>query len=201
MQHSPGRNALVLAACTLAAVVLAPGPGSAQETRRPASSAKPAKTAETAGETFLRVYLADFDGVADKVVDLARAIPEKHYGWSPAKGVRTVEQVVHHVIGANLFLAGALGAEPPDDVPSPLGSLEGKAEHIAALEASIRHFRRVALGTGGRDLGREVELGGRGEPRGEVLLRATGHLHEHLGQLIAYARSNGVVPPWSAGPR
>ena len=26
---------------------------------------------------------------------------------------------------------------------------------------------------------------------------ATTHLHEHLGQLIAYARSNGVVPPWS----
>jgi len=31
-----------------------------------------------------------------------------------------------------------------------------------------------------------------------ILMVLLSHMHEHLGQSIAYARTVGVVPPWTA---
>jgi hypothetical protein len=31
----------------------------------------------------------------------------------------------------------------------------------------------------------------------EIAFAIGGDMHEHLGQLIAYARTNHIVPPWS----
>jgi hypothetical protein len=47
------------------------------------------------------------------------------------------------------------------------------------------------------ELNKTVNLMGNDMSKRAVLLMALGHYQEHLGQSIAYARMNGVVPPWS----
>jgi uncharacterized damage-inducible protein DinB len=47
------------------------------------------------------------------------------------------------------------------------------------------------------DLDATVELFGQERTKAQVVYLLGTHYHEHLGQSIAYARSIGVVPPWS----
>lgn len=47
------------------------------------------------------------------------------------------------------------------------------------------------------DLERKVKVGGKVVPADGIYLRTIIHNNEHMGQLIAYARMNGIVPPWS----
>ena len=46
-------------------------------------------------------------------------------------------------------------------------------------------------------LGDQVKMFGQSFTTQKLWVSGTTHLHEHLGQLIAYARTNGVKPPWS----
>ena len=161
----------------------------------PATAQNPAP-ASRVDDAFLAAYFHDMDQVADKLTDLAAAIPADHYDWRPQPGVRSVAEVYAHVVGANLFLAGALGAEAPDGLPRSLSSIQEKAEVARALRLSLAHLRQAVEEVRGQPLDRTVDLGREGT-LAEVLFRALAHLHEHLGQLVAYARSNDVVPPWS----
>lgn len=163
----------------------------------PARAAPPPTATET--PPFLAAYLADFDEAAGKLLDLAGAVDAEHYGWRPAPGVRSIGEVYSHVAGANLFFAGALGHQPPEELPRSLAALEDKEEVLRVLELSLEHVREAVTAAGDGDLSRPVEISHQQRPLAEVLLLVLGHLHEHLGQSIAYARTQGVVPPWSGG--
>ena len=186
-------NTVVLTALVgiLAGFGPAAEPSQGQDSKTPSDS-----------EVLLQVWLDDFDQAASKLVALAEEIPAEEYGWRPAPGVRSVAEVYTHVMGTNLFLAGALGSEPPDEMPGSLSSIDKKSEVLQYLRLSLDHVRQAVQKTGGRNLGRPVELGrSRDATAGRVMFLVTGHAHEHLGQLIAYARSRDVTPPWSGGDR
>lgn len=187
----PRTVALTAALWLLAGLGVSSGPIHAQ-----------AETPGAPGEALLEAWRNDFDQVASKLVALAEEIPAEDYAWRPAAGVRSVAEVYTHVMGTNLFLAGALGSGPPDDMPDTLTSIDQKAEVLEYLRLSLDHVRRAVEETGGRDLDLPVQLGRRQSATvGDVVFLVTGHAHEHLGQLIAYARSRGVEPPWSrSGP-
>jgi len=72
-----------------------------------------------------------------------------------------------------------------------------KAAAIAELEKSFAFLKSSMNSTTDAQLGTVIDVfGDKGTVRG-LWISATTHLHEHLGQLIAYARSNKVTPPWS----
>ena len=100
-----------------------------------------------------------------------------------------------------LDLAGAVGASVPEGLkPQELEkSVTEKQDVIEALKKSLAHVRQAALNVSDEDGDKAVKLFGRDSTYRAVFLVMLGHISEHLGQSIAYARMNGVVPPWSAG--
>lgn len=155
--------------------------------------APPAAPAGVRGE-----ILAQFDDAATKLVQLAEAIPPEKFAWRPAAGVRSVSQVAMHVAGGNYFILSMAG------VPMPAGlsqdaenTVTDKAQVLEQLRRSVEHVRAAIRGIPDADLDKPANLFGRATTKRDVLLLTATHAHEHLGQLIAYARSNGVVPPWS----
>ena len=153
-------------------------------------------------EAELSGFLADFQGDFDfsngRIVELAQAIPADKYGWRPAEGVRSVSEVFVHVAGANFFFAGQFGVDMPEGFGMDAEqTITAKDDVVAMLEKSQGHIHQAARNAAGKDLDETVNMFGRDRTWRSVLMIVSGHGHEHLGQAIAYARSNGVVPPWS----
>lgn len=149
---------------------------------------------------FIENYTNDFDGASKKLTDLAGAMPADMYGWRPAEGIRSVSEVYMHVAGANFGLASALGVDMPTDVPENLEQdVTDKDQVIEVLKKSLEHVHKALEMVMKEDLSGEVSAFGRSFTRYGVLMIISGHSHEHLGQSIAYGRSNNVTPPWSGG--
>ena len=150
--------------------------------------------------------LKDTAGVEKKVMALANAIPESAYAWRPGPGVRSTGEVFQHIASDNYFLPVLLDMPAPKDtgITKDYKTAEAfekrpmnKAAVIAELEKSFAFLRTSMNATTDAQLNTAVDMfGQKGTTRGLWISTAT-HLHEHLGQLIAYARSNKVIPPWS----
>jgi uncharacterized damage-inducible protein DinB len=136
---------------------------------------------------------------SEKVIGLAEAIPADKYNWSPAEGVRDVEGVVLHITGANYFFPSMAGAAIPEGIdPMNLANtVKGKDASIKALKESYDFLTSSVANIPDEKLEEEIDFFGNKMSLRGALLLAFGHCEEHMGQLIAYARSNGVVPPWS----
>ena len=149
----------------------------------------------------------DVGGVQKKMIDLAKAIPESAYGWRPAPGVRSIGEVFKHVASDNYFIPIAMGTPAPaatgisgTDMKS-VGAYEArpltKEQVVAELEASFNHLHGAMRTTTDANLTQMIPFFGQQWSRQKAMILTVTHLHEHLGQAIAYARSNSVVPPWS----
>lgn len=146
-------------------------------------------------------FARDFERVSGKLLDLAGAIPADKYGWRPTDEVRSVSETCIHVAAANFFLSSILGAPMPEGFGREAEEeITAKDEVIKALEDSIEQVKLATRKNAGADLDEEIDFFGGKRPKRDVFMQISGHSHEHLGQLIAYARSNGVVPPWSQPP-
>jgi DinB superfamily len=150
--------------------------------------------------------LKDVADVEKKIVGLARAIPAAGYEWRPGKGVRSTSEVFAHVAADNYFLPAAMGIAAPAETGitkeyKTAAAFEKRTmtrdQVIAELEKSFAFLKKSMEGVSDAQLNTPLELfGQKTTSRGMWISTAT-HLHEHLGQLIAYARSNNVTPPWS----
>jgi uncharacterized damage-inducible protein DinB len=136
----------------------------------------------------------------DKLVALAEAMPADKYGWRPGEGVRSVGEVFMHVASANFWLPTFWGAKVPAGVDPRNLEKEGadKAKTVAALKQSFDFVHQAINALPDSDLHKPIKIFGRDALVAEAMLGIASHDHEHLGQAIAYARMNGVVPPWSA---
>lgn len=142
--------------------------------------------------------LKNLDDTQKKIVSLAEAIPADKYTWRPAAGVRSISEVFMHIVGANYMIPSALGAAPPAGIsPDMETKITDKSEVVKRLADSFVHVRKAIEGAS--DLDKKATLFGRDNTNGGVQVLIVTHLHEHLGQAIAYARMNKVAPPWSAG--
>ena len=145
-------------------------------------------------------FLNELKSEEDEFVQLAEAIPADKYTWRPAEGVRSVSEVFLHVAAANYNLTKVFG------YPSPAGfkvqgfekSATDKAKVLAILKDSFAHMRQGVLSMSDADVEKPVDFRGAKNTYRGVLLFIIRHGAEHLGQSIAYARMNGVVPPWTA---
>ncbi len=159
-----------------------------------------ASAADNAFEAaFRKSLLQSFDDASGKILALAEAIPEKDYGWRPMDGVSSVNEVLVHVTETNLFLGTMLGAPASSslDAKTVGAAMKSKAAAIAMTKQGMDYIRNVIATAPAADLIAEVDIFGTKAPKLRAAMLPSDHAHEHLGQLIAYARSNKVVPPWS----
>jgi uncharacterized damage-inducible protein DinB len=141
-----------------------------------------------------------FKDAEGKLIQLAEATPEEKYAWRPAKDVRSTGEVFMHVVTANYGIPSFWGVKTPEgfNFATNEKSLSKKADIVAALKTSFAAMEQGFLATPDADLDKPAEFFGmKSTVRGGYLLLLS-HAHEHLGQSIAYARSNGIVPPWTA---
>lgn len=140
----------------------------------------------------------DLGSSSEKLISLAEAIPADKYGWRPAEGVRSVSEVLIHAASANYFLLSYLGGELPEGLSrNSEKTITDKADVVTFLKESYNYAQEFIPSVDSSTLDEEVELPFGTFTKRRVLLIILTHGHEHLGQSIAYARSNGVTPPWS----
>ncbi|MGA9118628.1 MAG: DinB family protein [Bacteroidota bacterium] len=134
-----------------------------------------------------------------KFEDLAAAMPADKYSWRPMEGVRSVSEVYTHIIGANYLFMSFLNIKPPMKMDPAMEKNVTDKDAIAKMfKPSFDHVRTAVIGLSDKDLEKTTKMFGSPATYRAVLLAEIGHLHEHLGQSIAYARMNNVVPPWTA---
>jgi hypothetical protein len=105
-----------------------------------------------------------------------------------------------HVAGGNYFLPSFAGVKLPAGVERNMEkTVTQKAKVIEEVKASFAHLKTSLAQTPDAQLDTKVKLFGEDTTWRGVYLVSLEHVSEHLGQQIAYARSNGVTPPWSAG--
>ena len=135
------------------------------------------------------------------LISMAEAIPADKYAWRPAPGVRSVSEVLMHLAQSNFYLLSVTGPKMPhelerDDVEKAVVS---KPEVVAYLKRSLDAVKTARAQLKPGDLQRKVTIEGESVDIDGMYLRILCHDNEHMGQLIAYARTIGIVPPWSAG--
>jgi uncharacterized damage-inducible protein DinB len=158
------------------------------------------------GQGLMADMHRDVNDLQQKLIGLAKAMPESTYAWRPGDGVRSVGEVLLHVAADNYLIPIAMGKPAPAATGitsdyTTAGVYEkravGKARIIADLESSFAHLHEAMSLTTDGNLAETVDLFGQPFTRQRAMILTVTHLHEHLGQMIAYARSNGVAPPWS----
>ena len=166
----------------------------------------PAGGAPTAGKAAAgtppasaRLFLEQFDASMSKFIALAQAVPADKFSWSPGAGTMPVAKVYAHVAHYNYrYPSTAMGVAAPAGVKlDTLEQMTDKAQIVALLRKSGDYVRQAVRAMPEAQLARETRLYGQQVPQWAVLLQLVAHMNEHLGQSIAYARMNGVVPPWS----
>lgn len=166
----------------------------------PAFAHEEAKGAAPTGNTDVRAeILAQIADAEKKLTALAEAMPADKFGWRPAEKVRSVGEVFMHVAGGNYFLPTFWGVKVPEGTKprefEPSGG--DKAKVLSTMKASFEHLRNAIKNAPEADLGKMIKLFGEDATMRQAMMVSANHAHEHLGQSIAYARMNGVAPPWS----
>ena len=155
--------------------------------------------------SFRHDYLINFSDVETKVVSLAKAMPEEKYSWRPGAGVRSVSEVYVHIANGNRLLLSVMNGMPPRDAFMKMvktneereRTITEKAKVVADLEASFKEVHAALDSATEESLSKAIKFFGQDATARAAYLSIMNHVSEHLGQSIAYARMNGIVPPWS----
>src|SRR5579862_6761596 len=154
--------------------------------------------AQTAPEGIWEGYDGEWRHVSQQLISLAEATPEDKFAWRPAPGIRSTSEVYMHIVAANFYLLSVTGPKMPTDLKEGMEkSVTAKAEVIAWLKRSLDAVKEAHLAETPKDLKRKVHIADRDATVDGMYLRIILHANEHMGQLVAYARMTGIVPPWS----
>jgi len=176
------RNAFMYAAMAALAVGMTAGRAQAQAAPAPAATGVKAEIIRS---------IEDAEG---KLIKLAERFPQEKYGWHP-EGARSTSEVFMHIAAGNYGYGGFMGAPRVEGMNSAtLSKITDKAKVIEALKASFVYIKDAVNNA---DPEKALKLRGRDSVVREAMLLAATHCLEHMGQLIAYARVNGIVPPWT----
>ena len=152
---------------------------------------------------FIADFLGQVEYVQGQIMSLEEAVPQEKYSWRPAEGVRSIGEVYRHLEQANYLLFKLMGIEPPASANFHMDmkkwdvEVTEKAKIAAGLKASFDHVKASASKMTEADLALKVDFFGNEMTKRSGLMSALSHMHEHLGQQIAYSRMNGIVPPWT----
>jgi uncharacterized damage-inducible protein DinB len=148
--------------------------------------------------SLVKLVADDLQGSGKKVMDLADAVPSEDYSWRPEDGVRSVSEVYVHIAMSTYFFLSYLGEKMPDGFDKDAEkNMTDKEDILNFLHKSFDDAQKFLEGYSGTDYDTMVELPFGKFTKGQLLMLTATHIHEHLGQSIAYARSNHITPPWS----
>jgi uncharacterized damage-inducible protein DinB len=154
--------------------------------------------AQTAPEGIWQGYDGEWKHVSQQLIALAEATPADKFAWRPATGVRSTSEVYMHIVMANFYLLSVTGPKMPADLKQGMEKIvTSKLEVISWLKRSLDAVKEAHLAENPKDLERKVHIADRDATVDGMYLRIIIHANEHMGQLVAYARMTGVVPPWS----
>lgn len=149
-------------------------------------------------DPYLKMIVEELSSLEKKAVDLANEFPDDKYTWRPAEEIRSVSESFIHMCGANFWLSKFGGLEIPESFPKDAEkTITSKEDVVKTLKSSFEQARKFVSGINPEQFEDIIELPFGKKTKREVCLLLVGHAHEHVGQLIAYARSNDVIPPWS----
>ena len=156
-----------------------------------------------AAQSLQDVQVADVETMKDKFVGLAEAFTEAQYDWRPMEGVRSVKDVLALIIAECHQMPVAWGVAAPSSAAAGFGpemqrvNALSRAQIIRELGSACDHMAGAVRGMTEAQRSGDSQYFGRSMPVSANIMTAMADMHEHLGQLIAYARTNEVVPPWS----
>ncbi len=143
-------------------------------------------------------FNGEWKHATNQILQLAEATPADKYSWRPAPGVRSISEVYMHIAIANFYYLGLMGIKTPDISDEKLeATVTKKADVIDWLKRSFTAVESARASLKPGDLNRKLKVWGMDVTLDDLYLRAIIHANEHMGQAIAYARMNGIVPPWS----
>jgi len=114
-------------------------------------------------------YDGEWRHTSSQLIALAEATPADKFAWRPAAGVRSTSEVYMHIVDANFYLLSGAGVKMPADFKENLDKTVTSKVRFEDRDSTVDN----------------------------MYLRIIIHANEHMGQLVAYARMTGVVPPWS----
>jgi len=136
--------------------------------------------------------------VTRQLVALAEATPADKFAWRPAPGVRSTSEIYMHIALANFYLLSVTGPKMPPEIKQGMEkSVTAKADVIDWLKRSLEAVKTAHANVKPADLQRKVKIADRDATVDGMYLRIIVHANEHMGQLVAYSRMNGIAPPWS----
>ncbi len=144
---------------------------------------------------FVKEFQGQVDFIKSRLMQLAEAMPEDKYNWTPAEGVRSVGEVFSHTADANYYFLSLITGDKSDMTQEK--SANDKKIVLEKLGKSFDVLNESAANLTEEDLNKEIEAFGMKFSARNFMITLLNHCHEHLGQAIAYARMNGVTPPWS----
>lgn len=164
----------------------------------PSLGAQAASAAPTAG--WRAEVLNSIGEQETKFVQLAEATPWAKFSYRPGPGVRSTCEVFLHIGGDGYMMAEPYGTKMPAtiDMKTIEKCPESKEKVLAVLKGGFAFVRSALLATKDSDADAAVKIFGQNFTKRGLGLAIVEHGGEHLGQSIAYARTNGIVPPWSA---
>jgi uncharacterized damage-inducible protein DinB len=142
-------------------------------------------------------YDGEWSYVSRQLIALAEATPAEKFSWRPAPGVRSNSEVYMHIAISNFYLLTVTGAKEPDVTGDEEKTVTAKADVIDWLKRSLAAVPAARAHLKPADFERKVTIYNKTATVDGMYLRIIVHANEHMGQLIAYARMNGIVPPWS----
>ena len=143
-------------------------------------------------------YDGEWNHVSGQLIALAEATPPEKFAWRPAAGVRSTSEVYMHIVRANFLMVNSIGPKMPADFKDGMDkTVTSKADVIRWLKRSLDAVKEARAAETPADMQRKTKFFTVDTTVDSVFLRIIVHNNEHMGQLVAYARMTGVVPPWS----
>ena len=144
-------------------------------------------------------YDPEWGHVSSQLIALAEATPQEKFLWRPGPGVRSTSEVYMHIAIANFYLLSVTGPKMPPELSSleMEKTITDKAQVIDWRKRSLQAVKIAHAAAKPADLKRKLKIEGRDTDVNGMYLRIIVHANEHMGQLVAYARMTGLVPPWS----
>lgn len=154
-------------------------------------------------EAWRKVQTEDIDGLRQKFMALAKAVPANKLGWRPMEGTRSFHDVFAHVAAEGNTETAMFGDKLPAGSLADFDAEEARLRRlpddqlIAALDKSMQSLSTTLAGLSLDKMNTSIVYYGRPTLPRIAATYTLNDLHEHLGQLVSYARVNQIVPPWS----
>lgn len=161
------------------------------------------KKSESNMPVFCAEMVGQLDFVEGRLLQLADAVPQSKYNWRPAEGIRSIAESYLHAAFGNYAFIKFSGHQIPESANFDMNpqkwdtATTDKKEIAKIMKKSFADAKAMVKTMSEDELNEVIDVFGMEMTKRNFMVSMISHLHEHLGQSIAYARSNDVVPPWS----